>query len=423
MSSNTMMTLLMNGIKDKEGICSFERKIMFSSSYDWVANSLGQTPFKNVKLLTDICKQDLETQTRAFDFLENQDFDCESIFVIACAMPELTKKHFEKLFKIHNSMGQDITVLTTLSSFNAENVINRDEDDVVRFIGCGFGEIAYPAVIFRKDIFKQNCKNAKDIFDVVNIAAKNGAFIEICQIDNDITVLTDGIKAYEAQKKLVMKINMDFISKGVQIFSAENTFISPDAQISAGVVILPNSIIKQGCKIGKDAVIGPNSMLYKAQVGCRTTINNSQFMESIIGDDATVGPFAYVRPNCRIGDKTRIGDFVELKNAQIGDKTKVSHLTYVGDAQIGERVNFGCGTVIVNYDGYNKFKTEIGNDCFIGCNTNIIAPIKIGDRVFTAAGTTVTKDVPDGALTVARSKQTNIEGWNDRRREKMSKER
>ena len=129
-----------------------------------------------------------------------------------------------------------------------------------------------------------------------------------------------------------------------------------------------------------------------------------------------------MRPNCKIGDKTRIGDFVELKKANIGNGTKVSHLTYIGDADVGERVNFGCGTVVVNYDGYTKSKTVIGDDCFIGCNTNLVAPVTLGDRVFTAAGTTVTKNVPDGALTVARSRQTNLEGWNDRRRERMAAE-
>ena len=126
---------------------------------------------------------------------------------------------------------------------------------------------------------------------------------------------------------------------------------------------------------------------------------------------------------CNVGNKTRIGDFVELKKAEIGNGTKVSHLTYIGDATVGERVNFGCGTVVVNYDGYHKFHTYIGDDCFIGCNTNLVSPVKLGDRVFTAAGTTVTKDVPDGALAVARARQTTLEGWNDKRRARMEAEK
>ena len=124
-----------------------------------------------------------------------------------------------------------------------------------------------------------------------------------------------------------------------------------------------------------------------------------------------------------VGDGCRIGDFVELKKSTIGNGTKVSHLTYIGDATVGERVNFGCGTVVVNYDGYHKYQTVIGDDCFIGCNTNLVSPVKLGDRAFTAAGTTVTRDVPAGALSVARARQTNMEGWNDRRRAAHEKEK
>ena len=216
---------------------------------------------------------------------------------------------------------------------------------------------------------------------------------------------------------------MKHIAAGVQIFAPDSVYIAPDAKIGAGTVILPGTIIRAGCTIGSGAVIGPNALLEQAQIGDRTSVNSSQIYESTIGSDATVGPFAYVRPGCKVGNHTRVGDFVELKKAEIGNGTKVAHLTYVGDATVGERVNFGCGTVVVNYDGYNKFHTDIGDDCFLGCNTNLIAPVKLGDRVFTAAGTTVTKDVPDGALTVGRSRQSTLEGWNDKRRARMEEEK
>ena len=175
--------------------------------------------------------------------------------------------------------------------------------------------------------------------------------------------------------------------------------------------------------MGAGAVIGTNSILEKAEIGAGTTVNNSQVYESTVGAHATVGPFAYIRPQCVVGDHCRIGDFVELKKSSIGNGTKVSHLTYIGDATVGERVNFGCGTVVVNYDGYHKNQTVIGDDCFIGCNTNLVSPVTLGDRVFTAAGTTVTKNVPDGALAVARARQTTLEGWNDRRRAAHEKEK
>ena len=206
-----------------------------------------------------------------------------------------------------------------------------------------------------------------------------------------------------------------------QIFDPENVYIAADAVIGAGTVILPGTIIRGGCTVGCGCTVGPNTILEQAAVGDRTSVNSSQIYESRVGSDATVGPFAYIRPGCTVGDHTRIGDFVELKKSSIGNGTKVSHLTYIGDAKVGERVNFGCGTVIVNYDGYKKYQTVIGDDCFIGCNTNLVSPVELGDRVFTAAGTTVTENVPDGALTIARARQTNLEGWNDKRREKMGK--
>ena len=149
-------------------------------------------------------------------------------------------------------------------------------------------------------------------------------------------------------------------------------------------------------------------------MGEGTTINASQVNESTIGSHTTVGPFTYVRPGCTIGDHCRVGDFVEVKNSVIGDGTKISHLTYVGDSDVGQRVNFGCGTVTTNYDGHKKFRCTIGDDVFLGCNTNLIAPVTVGDRAYTAAGSTVTDDVPDGALAIARARQTNKPGWADR---------
>lgn len=138
-------------------------------------------------------------------------------------------------------------------------------------------------------------------------------------------------------------------------------------------------------------------------------------IDSKIGSDTTVGPFAYIRPESVIGNNVRIGDFVEIKKSTIGHNTKVSHLTYVGDAEVGENCNFGCGTVTVNYDGKNKNKTIIGNNSFIGCNTNLISPVKVEDNTYIAAGSTITNDVKEGELAVARAKQRNIEGWVEKR--------
>jgi bifunctional UDP-N-acetylglucosamine pyrophosphorylase/glucosamine-1-phosphate N-acetyltransferase len=155
----------------------------------------------------------------------------------------------------------------------------------------------------------------------------------------------------------------------------------------------------------------PNSRISNSKIGDNVEVQSSVILDSKVGGNTTVGPFAYIRPESVIGEKVRIGDFVEIKKSTIGNNTKVSHLTYIGDAEVGESCNFGCGTVVVNYDGKNKHKTKIGNNSFIGCNTNLVSPVEVKDNTYIAAGSTITKEVPEGSLAIARAKQTNIEGW------------
>ena len=219
--------------------------------------------------------------------------------------------------------------------------------------------------------------------------------------------------AMPAARELLMR---RMASNGVTVVDPVNTYVDPRCSVAPGVTLLPGTILRGHTAIAAGCEIGPNSMVRDCIVGEGTTVNASQVNESTIGSHTTVGPFTYVRPNCRIGDHCRVGDFVEVKNSVIGDGTKISHLTYVGDSDVGRRVNFGCGTVTTNYDGHKKFRCTIGDDAFLGCNTNLIAPVTVGDRAYTAAGSTVTDNVPDGALAIARARQTNKEGWADRLR-------
>lgn len=219
--------------------------------------------------------------------------------------------------------------------------------------------------------------------------------------------------AMPAARELLMR---RMASNGVTVVDPVNTYVDPRCSVAPGVTLLPGTILRGHTAIAAGCEIGPNSMVRDCIVGEGTTVNASQVNESTIGSHTTVGPFTYVRPGCRIGDHCRVGDFVEVKNSVIGDGTKISHLTYVGDSDVGRRVNFGCGTVTTNYDGHKKFRCTIGDDAFLGCNTNLIAPVTVGDRAYTAAGSTVTDNVPDGALAIARARQTNKEGWADRLR-------
>ncbi|MGO5114097.1 UDP-N-acetylglucosamine diphosphorylase [Candidatus Avoscillospira sp. LCP25S3_F1] len=213
----------------------------------------------------------------------------------------------------------------------------------------------------------------------------------------------------------------DLIRGGVEIWDYQNCYVDPTVRVGKGTVLMPGTILRGGTVIGENCVIGPNALLENTIIGDRTTVNSSQLYDAHVGSDTTVGPFAYIRPNSHIGDHVRLGDFVEVKNSTIGDGTKVSHLTYVGDSDVGRNVNFGCGTVTVNYDRAKKSRTTIEDDAFIGCNTNLVAPVTVGRGAYTGAGSTITDNVPSGALAVARARQTNKREWANRHKLKESK--
>lgn len=213
------------------------------------------------------------------------------------------------------------------------------------------------------------------------------------------------------------------MQNGVRVMDPSAVYIDPRVTIGRGTVVLPGSILRGETAVGRDCTIGPNAMVRDCTVGDGTEINASQANESVIGSRTHVGPFAYIRPGCTIGDDIKVGDFVEVKNSTIGDGTKISHLTYVGDSDVGKKVNFGCGTVTTNYDGFKKYRCTIGDGAFLGCNTNLVAPVTVGDGCYTAAGSTITEEVPPDALAVARSRQRNVEGWAARRRELHGKDR
>lgn len=209
-------------------------------------------------------------------------------------------------------------------------------------------------------------------------------------------------------------INRKLMESGVVIEDPDTSYIDESVIIEKGAVILPNTRITGDSKIGSQSVVGPNTIIENSTVGENCEIIASVLKEATVENGVNIGPFAYLRPKSHIASNAKIGDFVEIKNANIGEGTKVAHLTYIGDADVGSKCNFGCGTVVVNYDGTKKHRTVIGDNAFIGCNTNLVSPVNVGDFAYTAAGSTITKDVPDGALGIARARQENKEGWVDK---------
>lgn len=186
-----------------------------------------------------------------------------------------------------------------------------------------------------------------------------------------------------------------------------NIYISEESKVSDKAKILCNSIILGKSEIKDDAVVGPNTIIIDSIIHSGAQILNSVVADSVVGEKTTIGPFAHLRDRVLIGKECRIGNFVEVKKSRIDDKSKVSHLAYIGDSEIGVDCNFGCGSITVNYDGINKHKTVIGDNVFIGCNTNLVAPVKIHNNSFIACGSTITADVPENTLAIARSRQLN----------------
>ena len=207
------------------------------------------------------------------------------------------------------------------------------------------------------------------------------------------------------------------LDNGVE-FTSRNVYIDPEVEIAPGAVILPGCILKGSTKIAAGCVIGPNTLLENTTVGAGSTVNASQCYDSTLGENNKIGPFTHVRAGTVTAEGVHLGAYVETKNANFAEGNTVSHLTYIGDADVGKYCNFGCGTVTCNYDGEGKYHTTIGDYAFIGCNTNLVAPVKVGDHAYTAAGSTIGKDVPDGALAIERGKQTALPNWGEHKLQK-----
>lgn len=202
-----------------------------------------------------------------------------------------------------------------------------------------------------------------------------------------------------------------FIDNGVVFVDERSVWIEDGVEIGKGTVIEPNVYLKGDTVIGENVTIGFCTEIVNSRIADNVVIKHSVITDSTIGEGTNIGPFAYVRPNCNVGKNVKIGDFVEIKNSNIDDGTKLAHLTYVGDADVGKNINFGCGTVVVNYDGKKKHRTIIEDNAFIGCNTNLVSPVKVGKNAYTAAGSTITEDVPENALAIARQRQCVKDEW------------
>lgn len=219
------------------------------------------------------------------------------------------------------------------------------------------------------------------------------------------------LQEYEIMEKNRLQINLKHMENGVRFIDIRAAYIDETVKIGTGTVIYPCVVLEGNVTIGENCIIGQNSRIVDSVIGNGTEIQSSVILESSIGDQTSVGPFAYIRPGSRIGNECKVGDFVEIKNSKMDDGAKAAHLTYVGDSDVGKKVNLGCGVVFVNFDGHDKYRSTIEDGAFIGCNSNIVSPVTVGEGAYVAAGSTVTEDVPADGLYIARSRGRIIEKW------------
>lgn len=249
--------------------------------------------------------------------------------------------------------------------------------------------------------------------DIISILVqegdRTGAFV--AGDYREVAGINDRVQLAWAEGIMRTRINQALMRSGVSMQDPGSVWIDAQVEIGPDTLIMPNTHIYGATKIGPNCTIGPDAMLTSCQLEEGVIFHHSVAEESRIGQGTRVGPFAYIRPGSGIGCRVKVGDFVEIKNSQIGDGTKVPHLTYVGDAKVGTNTNIGCGVITANYDGKKKSLTEIGNDVFVGSNSNLVAPVKVGDGSYVAAGSTITDEVPPRALAIARSRQTVKVDW------------
>ena len=362
---------------------------------------------------------------QAKDFIQSG-----NILVLCGDTPLIKGETIKAICDVHESQGNDATVVSMIADNPTgygriirngdafakivEQKDANDEEKAVKEVNTGV--YIFKAEALNKafeSLTNNNAQGEYYLTDTLEIIKNNSGKVGVMTAEDSDEFLGVNSKLQLAQAMKIMKkrINEYHMINGVTITDPENTYIGKDVEIAPDTIIYPGCMLEGKTKIGKSCIIGPNTRMTSCDIHDCVTIQSSTLIEAQVKSFTTVGPYAYLRPNSKIGEHVRIGDFVEVKNSTIDDGTKVSHLTYVGDSDVGKCVNFGCGTVTVNYDGKVKNRCKIGDGAFIGCNTNLVAPVEIAPRAYTAAGSTITKNVPEDSLAIARARQYNKEGW------------
>ncbi|HEX3031470.1 MAG TPA: bifunctional UDP-N-acetylglucosamine diphosphorylase/glucosamine-1-phosphate N-acetyltransferase GlmU [Bacillota bacterium] len=363
-----------------------------------------------------------------------QGFD-GNVLVLCGDTPLLEEATLSGLIRHHRETGAAATVLSAVmeNPRGYGRIIRDDNGGVARIVEekdaspteqaireINTGSYCFAAsdlMAALKQLTPENAQGEYYLTDVLEILNKKGQKVEgyVAVNPQETMGINDRVQLAQAATSIRDRINTAHMVAGVTLTDPAATYIEPGVEIGPDTVIYPNTHLQQKARIGSGCTVGPNSRIVGSIIGDGTSVDSSIVLDSTVGSKCTIGPFAYLRPATTLADRVKVGDFVELKKSTIGEGSKVPHLSYVGDATVGTGVNIGAGTITCNYDGFNKFQTVIQDNAFIGSNTNLVAPVEVGKGAVVAAGSTLTTDVPEGALGVARGKQRNISGWTDKR--------
>ena len=365
-------------------------------------------------------------QTRAYFQGYNGD-----VLILTGDTPLITAQTIQSAYEAHLAQGNAATVLTASfeNPFGYGRIVRDGSGRVCKIVEqkdataeeraiCEINSGMYffkAGALFEalERVTPDNAQGEYYLTDTLEILLQGGLKVGAYMVEDpdDIRGINDKAQLAQAEERMRRRIVNRHLANGVTFLAPDTAYIGGEVEIGSDTVILPNTMLKGRTVIGSGCVVGPNVQIADSALADGVEVNSSVILESTVGEGTHVGPFAYIRPNSRIGKNIKIGDFVEIKNSTIDDGTKVSHLTYVGDADVGKKVNFGCGTVLVNYDGKNKFRSTICDHAFIGCNTNLVSPVTVEEGAFIAAGSTITDSVPEHALAIARARQVNKTGW------------
>lgn len=354
-----------------------------------------------------------------------------TVMVLCGDTPLLQGQSLKKLYEEHVATEAAATVFTANmpEPFGYGRVIRDEKGQVVKIVEqkdansqellvheVNTGIYCFKRAALFDALARITCNNKQGEYyltDVLGIMAENGQKVWAVEAEDyqETLGINSRLQLAQAEKILRRRKLVSLMDNGVSIMDPNSTFIDEQVEIGPDTVIYPFTWLEGNTVIGSGCFIGPNSRLQNTTVGNEANVHFTYAHDCKMGNGVNVGPYVHLRPNTVLSDGVKVGNFVEVKNSNIGEKSKLPHLSYIGDTDMGSKVNIGCGTITVNYDGKTKHRTVIGDDAFVGCNSNLVAPVKVGDGAYIGAGSTITKEVPEKALAVARARQSNINGW------------